>query len=257
MLRDTVLDQAYYEQLGERFRINQYGLSYTTMRDRALSPLRYEGVGITWVGTRYQFKPRAMVRRHFLVQSMVLTHEVSEQIITQTMLEFLYSRHAPLRLANDNIKLYAGGFASILVNLKAMPGNTNNVLSHELALTLGPSGMVQLPLRLFGLDMVLSDELQFPLLTLLGNTPYAWSLPTAFEEGGKARDWLSIGTWGAYFRVTNQVSLDILKSIRRRGRTVKKVPYRVGYRWEFVSVAEPNLYQSGVHTVSIARIIGL
>ena len=257
MLRDTVLDEAYYEQQGERFRINQFGLSYTLMRDRALTPLRYEGGGITWIRTRYKFKPRALVRRHFLVSSIALVHEQTDQAIAQTTLEFLPARHAPIRLANERIKLYAGGFLGGLANIKAHPGNVNNVLSYELALLLGPSGVVQAPIRIFGQDLVLSNELQFPILALLANTPYAWPLPTAFEEEGKVGDALTVGSWNKYFRVTNQVSLDVLYPVRRRGHIVKKVPYRVAYRWEFVSVAGPNLYQSGTHTLSIARIIAL
>lgn len=255
MLQDTVLDPAYYENLGERFRVSQLGISYVTMRDRALSPLRYQGAGFTWTGNRYNFKPQVMIHRYLQFGSTTLTNQATEQLISQISSEFMYARHAPLRLLSNVGKFYLGGFTGIMANVKLLPSNINNVLGHELALTVGPSVTVQLPLRVFRYDILLSDQLQLPILSLLGNTPYAWSIPATFEEGGKVGDWFSVGSWGTYLRINNQVNLDVLVPVRRRKKIVKKVPYRIGYRWDFISVAAPNLYQSGTHTLSIARII--
>ncbi len=95
MLRDTIVDPAYYQQRGERFKMNQLGVSLTLMRDQALTPLRYQGGGITWLRTNYRFGPRVMTRRHFLVSSQLLSNRQTERTIAQTTLEFLPAWHWP------------------------------------------------------------------------------------------------------------------------------------------------------------------
>ena len=255
MLRDTIVDPEYYRQWGESFTVNQVGLSYVLLRDRALSPLRYEGGGIGWIRNRYRFKPQAMIRHQSVVSSLALANEQTERVLGQISLEYSLARHAPLRLRYDNVRLYVGGFAGGVANIKTLAENTNNVFSYELALLLGPSAVGRVPIRLLGREMVLTNELHFPIISLLANTPYAWPTPTVFEEEGKLGDALTVGSWGTFFRMTNQLSLDFHYNKRRRGRIVRKIPYRVAYRWEFVSVANANLYQTGAHTISVARII--
>lgn len=257
MLRDTIIDPDYYAQRGDWFRVRPWGLAVSTMRDRALSPLLYAGTGVAWGNNTYKFKPRTFVHRQWQFNSLSYTNLQSESLLAQLGIEYQHALHYPIALDNENVKLYAGGFAGGLFNLKVHPENVNNVLSYELAVLLGPSVVVQFPLTVFGKQFVLSDELRFPLMSLLGNTPYAWPLPAAFEEGGTVGDAFTVGSWGKFFRVSNQVNVDFHRNVRRRRKVVKRLAYRVGYRWELVSVAKPNLYQSGTHTISIARIIAL
>ena len=257
MLRDTVIDADYYQQRGDWFKINQWGLAVSLMRDEALSPLRYSGLGLFLNNHKYRFKPRVFVHQQWQIYSTSFTNSQSESVLSQTSVEFNHARHKPLSLANENFRAYVGGFVSGLLNLKIHPENVNNVLSYELAALVGPSAMVQFPVTVFGKRFVLSDELQLPLISLLGNTPYAWPLPTAFDEEGELGDAFTVGSWGKLFRLTNQLNVDFHRRVRRRKRVVKRVAYRFSYRWEFVSVAEPNLYQSGTHSLSIARIIAL
>ena len=257
MLRDTIVDAEYYQQRGDWFKINQWGVAVSTMRDEALSPLQYSGFGLSWNTNKYKFKPQAFVRQQWQFYSMSYTNLQSESVLSLSSMEFAYARHHPLARANPNRKVYLGGFVSGLLNLKVHPENVNNVLSYELAASLGPSGMVQVPISVFGKRFILSDELQFPLISLLGNTPYAWPIPTSFDEEGSLSDAFTVGSWGKLFKVTNQLNVDFHRRVKRQRKVVKRVAYRVAYRWEFVSVARPNLYQSGTHTLSIARIIAL
>ena len=241
MLRDTILDAQYFKEQGDWFKVKQWGLSLSTMRDEALSPLLYGGLGFFWTSHTYKFKPKVMVHPQWGINSMSFTNAQSESLLSQTTFEYVHARHQPIALANENVKLYVGGYASGLFNLKLHPENVNNVLSYELVASVGPSGMVQFPLTLFGKHLVLSDELRFPLLSLLGNTPYAWPLPTTFDEEGPLGDAFAVGSWGRLFRLTNAVNVDFHRRVRRRKKTVKRVAYRLSYRWEFVSVAQPNL----------------
>ena len=256
MLRDTVTNPQYYEQRGDWFKVRPWGLSVGTLRDRALSPLLYAGFGLSYSINTYKFKPRTLVHRQWQFSSLTYTNLQTESVVAQLGIEYQHALHYPIAVANENVKLYAGGFVGGLFNTKAHAENVNNVLSYELAVLVGPSGMVQFPLTVFGKRFVLSDELRFPLMSLLGNTPYAWPLPTAFEEEGKLGDAFTVGSWGKLFRVSNQVNVDFHRNIKRGGWVVKRVACRVSYRWELVSVAQPNLFQSGTHTVSFARIIG-
>ena len=257
MLRDTIVDADYYEQRGDWFKVNQWGLSLSLMRDEALSPLRYSGFGLFLNNNKYKFKPRVFVHQQWQFYSLSFTNSQSESLLSQSSVEFVHARHQPIKSSNESLKLYVGGHVSGLLNLKLHPENVNNVLSYELAATLGPSGMVQLPITVFGRRFILSDEVQFPLISLLGNTPYAWPLPTSFDEEGTLGDAFTVGSWGKLFRVTNQLNIDFHRRVRRRKQVVKRVAYRFSYRWQFVSVAQPNLYQSGTHSLSLARIIAL
>lgn len=258
MLQDTVTDPQYYEQRGDWFKVRTIGLSASTMRDQALSPLLYFGGGISQsLVNNYKFKPRTFVHAQSQFNLLVYLNPQADNDsqIQQTGFEYQRALHYPIALSNDDIKLYVGGFAGGLFNVRIHSGNVNNILSYELAAQLGPAGMVQFPLTVFGKQFVVSDELRFPLVSLLANTPYAWPLPTAFEEGGRVGDALTVGLWNKLFRLSNQVNVDFHRNKRRRGRVIKRQAYRVGYRWEFVSVAQPNLYQAGTHTLSFARII--
>lgn len=257
MLHDTITDPDYFKQRGDWFRVRPWGLAVSTMRDKALSPLLYTGSGVSWGINTYKFKPRTFVHRRWQFNSLSFTNLRSESVLAQLGVEYQHALHYPIALSNEKVKLYAGGFVGGLFNMKVHPENVNNVLSYELAVLLGPSGMVQFPVTVFGKRFVLSDELRFPIISLLGNTPYAWSVPTAFEEEGKLSDAFTVGSWGKLFRVTNQVNVDFHRNMRRRRKVVKRIAYRIAYRWELVSVAQPNLYQSGTHTLSIARIIAL
>ena len=257
MLHDTIIDPGYYEQRGDWFKINQWGLAVNQMRDEALSPLLYSGLGLFWNNHKYKFKPRVFVHQQWQTYSLSFANSESESILSQLSAEFVHARHLPISLSNERIKLYTGGFISGLLNIKAHPENVNNVVSYELAALVGPSGMIQAPLTVFGKRFVLSNELQFPLISLLGNTPYAWPIPTAFEEEGTLSDAFVVGSWGKLFRLTNRFNVDFHRRVRRRGREVKRLAYRFSYRWEFVSVPQPNPYQSGTHSISIARIIPL
>lgn len=257
MLRDTITDPLYYAQRGDWFRVRPWGLAISSMRDRALSPLLYTGSGLSWSINTYKFKPRTFVHRQWQFNSLSFTNAQSESLLGQFGIEYQHALHYPIGVKNKNVKLYAGGFVGGLFNAKAHPENVNNVFSYELAVLLGPSAMAQFPLTVFGKQFVLSDELRFPLMSLLGNTPYAWPIPTTFEEEGTIGDAFTVGSWGKLFRVSNQVNVDFHRGIKRQGMVVKRIAYRISYRWEFVSVAQPNLYQSGTHTLSFARIIAL
>lgn len=257
MLRDTVIDTEYYEERGDWFEVSQWGLSLSSMRDKALSPLLYGGFGLFWINHAYKFKPSVMVHTQWGVNSVSFTNAQSESLLSQTSFEYVHARHQPIVLANEHMKLYAGGYVSGLLNLKLHPENVNNVLSYELAASVGPSAMVQFPFKVFGKHFVVSEELRFPLVSLLGNTPYAWPLPTAFDEEGSLGDAFAVGSWGKLFRLTNEVNVDFHRRVRRRKRVVKRVAYRLSYRWELVSIARPNLYQAGLHSLSLARIIAL
>ena len=255
MLRDTIVDPEYFQERGDWFKINQWGLAFSVMRDEALSPLRYNGFGLFWNNNKYKFKPRVFVRQQWQFYSMSFTNLQSESLLSLSSAEFAHARHLPVAAANEHLKAYVGGFVSGLINIKVHPENVNNVLSYEVAAMLGPSGMVQLPVSIFGKRFVLSDELHFPLISLLGNTPYAWPIPTSFDEEGTLGDAFTVGSWGKLLRVTNQFNVDYLRRVRHRKKVVKRVAYRFSYRWEFVSVARPNLYQSGTHVFSVARIL--
>ena len=255
MLRDTVVDAQYFKEQGDWFNVKQWGLSVSSMRDRALSPLLYGGFGLFWTNHSYKFKPSVMVHTQWGVSSISFTNVQSERLLSQTTFEYVHARHQPIALANNRTKLYIGGYGSGLFNLKIHPENVNNVLSYEFAASVGPSGMVQFPVKVFGKHFVLSEELRFPLISLLGNTPYAWPVPTTFDEEGSLGDAFTVGSWGKLFRVTNEVNVDFHRRVRRRKRVVKRVAYRVSYRWDFVSIAQPNVYQAGMHSLSLARII--
>ena len=255
MLHDTIVDADYYRQRGDWFKINSWGLAFSLMRDEALSPLRYAGFGLFWNTNQYKFKPRVFVHQQWQFYSLSFTNLQSESVLSQTGIEFIHARHLPIALANEHLKVYVGGFVSGLFNIRIHPENVNNVLSYELTASLGPSGLVQWPVTLFGKRFILSDEVHFPLISLLGNTPYAWPLPTSFEEEGSLGDAFTVGSWGKRFRVTNQFNVDFHRRVRHRKKVVKRVAYRFSYRWDFESVAQPNLYQSGTHSFSLARII--
>lgn len=257
MLRDTVVYPEHYEQRGDWFKVRQWGLTAGVMRDRALSPLRYDGFGLLLNNHQYRFKPRTFVHQQWLFSSTSFARTESDNLLSQISAEFIHARHRPIPLANTKTQLYVGGFVSGLFNLRTNINNVNNVVSYELAASVGPSAMVQFPALVFGKRWVISNELHFPLISLLGNTPYAWPLPTTFDEGGRLGDAFTVGSWGKLLRVTNQLNVDFHRRIRRRRRVVKRVAYRVSYRWEFTSVAEPNLYQSGTHSLSLSRIIAL
>lgn len=265
ILEDTIIAPNLYERF-PRYRLSQIGLSINTLRDEALSPLRYQGSGFAGAIQYWKYKGDQRPASQRLVQNTLnygvssYTNSANDNAIAALAFSYQHAPLYPIALQHEdtrrgNVRLYVGGFARSLLNIKTLPTNVNNAVSYELITSLGASGLFQYAFTLFHEPVILSEQLSFPLLSLALRPQYAWPAPTVVEEGGSLISDLQFGSWNRHFGITNQISLNFYTNKKRKRRVMKKVSHQLSYTWNFYTMRHPVLLQNASHTITYSRVL--
>lgn len=255
MLEDTVVAPDL-QRLYSRYKLTHWGLSVNTLRDHALSPLLYQGVGVQWMLQYWKYKNnQVLVQNTSIVNSATYANQANDHVISSSGLGYQHIRLYPVGLRHPKMQLYVGGFLHPFLNIKLLPGNINNAVSYDFLISLGTGGLWQYQFTMFGREFILSDQLSLPLLALILRPPFAWPAPTAVEEGGSLLADLQLGSWNRYFSVTNQVYLNFHTNRKRKGQVVKKVSQQLSYTWNYYTIPKANRLQTAAHTITYSRVL--
>lgn len=265
MLKDTIVAPDLYENF-PRYRLSQTGISINTLRDEALSPLRYQGIGLVGIIQYWKYKGdqrpasrrpafRRLVQNTLNFNASSYTNAVNDNVIASFVFSYQHASLYPIGLQQKSMRLYVGGLVKPLLNIKTLPTNVNNAISYELITSLGASGLFQYTFELFHKPFILSEQLSFPLLSLGLRPQYAWPSPTAVEEEGSLISDLQLGSWNRYFGITNQISLNFYTNKKIKRRVVKKVSHQLSYAWNFYAMRHPVLLQNASHTITYSRVL--
>lgn len=255
MLEDTVVSPDL-QRLYPRYKLTHWGLSISTIRDQALSPLLYQGAGFQWMLQYWKYKNgQVLVQNTSTANSATYTNQANDNVISLFGYGYQHMRLYPLALRHPQMQLYVGGFLHPFFNVKLLPGNINNVVSYDFLGSLGASSLLQYQFTLFRRKFILSDQLSLPLLALILRPPFAWPVPTAVEEEGRLLADLQLGSWNRYFGLTNQVYLNFYTNKKRKGQVVKKVSQQLSYTWNYYTIPKANPLQTATHSITYSRVL--
>ncbi len=256
-VRPPALEDIRYDTINRsRYRIRGTAIGALTLKDQFLSPLKYSGMYLSMDRTAYRQLPGKLRKTRLITHSTGLSNGLNDNSLLQTGFEYNYAWFFPVGRVNaGKTSFYAGAMATGLFNLKIHLGNVNNVLSYDVAVSLGPVGMAQRRFRLFRRTFMLTEELSLPVVSVMARPPYAWPLPYFSEEGGRFTDALQVGSWNRFMRIQNQVSLDFYLKQKKRRKLVGLNAYRLTYQWNYQQMNRPNKLQTGMHSLFLGRII--
>ena len=254
-LQDVVIDSASYVPV---HRYQAIGLSYWASRDEALSPLSFDGPGLSFSSAGWRYGESWLWQSTFTARGSLLTNKPASSVLSEGAFNYTLAALKAIPLQQENRwSFWLGPEAGMLLHLRMHSRNTNNIAAYDWATHLGVSGLVSFKFELWGRPFVLSNQLQLPLFFVYARPPYAWGIPPGLyeEEEGAWREAFDFGTLNHVFSVGNQLSLDFHLGKRRNGKRVKFRAYRLSYSWNYFQVNTINVVQTGGHRLSLSRAL--
>lgn len=234
------------------------GISYKSTKDRALSPLLFQGPGLAFSTTSWKYNNQWLWQSAFDAQGHLLQNAPGSSLLTSAGLNYQLAALRELKeLQQGKWRFWAGPEARMLLNLRMHSNNVNNIASYDWATVLGVSGMLSKEFTLWKRSFAVSNQLQLPLFYLYARPPYAWGIPPpVFEEQeGAWKEAFQFGTLNTILLVKNQLNLDFYLRKKKKGKLLKYTAYRIAYAWNYFQVSSGNPLQSGGHDLMFSRVI--
>jgi hypothetical protein len=254
-LQDVVVDSAAYLPVQH---YQAAGPSYRSTRDQALSPLLFQGPGVTFSNTSWKYKSQWLWQSSFGAEGHLLRNVPGSSLLSSMGLGYQLTALRELKeLQQDNWRFWLGPEASMFGNLRMHSNNTNNIASYDWATTLGVSGMVSKKFSFWKRTFAISNQLKLPLLYLYARPPFAWGIPPAIyeEQEGAWKEAFQFGTLNDIISIKNQLNLDFYLRRKKKGKLLKYTAYRLAYSWSYFQVSTRNPLQTGGHELTLSRII--
>lgn len=254
-LSDIIVDTAFYIPV-QRYRA--IGVSYRTTRDRALSPLLFQGYGSSYSAYSWRIKKQWLWESVFTTQLHILENKPNSSVLTEIGYSYeLAALREITHLQKGQWRFWLGPEIRMLLNTRIHSRNTNNVAAYDFATSLGVTGMLSKPFSLWGRSFAFSNQFKLPLAFLYARPAYAWGLPPAIyeEQKGSWKDAFQLGTLNNIMFISNQMNLDFYLRKRKKGKVQQYKAYRISYSWDFFQVNTRNSIQTGGHLLSFSRVI--
>ncbi len=254
-LQDVVVDTAAYLPVQHYQAI---GFSYRSTRDEALSPLLFQGPGITYSYSSWKFNRHWLWQSSFAAEGQLLQNTPGSSLLSSMGLSYQLTALRELKeLLRANWCFWIGPEAGMFGNLRMHSNNTNNIASYDWATTLGLSGMVSKKFSLWKHAFFVSNQLKVPLLYLYARPPFAWGIPPALyeEQDGAWKEAFRLGTLNNVVFVENQLNLDFRLRRKKKGKLLKYTAYRLAYSWKYFQVNTRNPLHTGGHALTLSRIV--
>ncbi len=254
-LRNVIVDSSSYVPV-DKYRA--LGVSYTTTRDEALSPLVFQGPGVTFSASSWKYNRNWLLQPAFTGRLHLLKNASGSSVYNEAAFKYQYTAlRELLSLQHGNWRFWAGPEAGMLLNMRLHSRNTNNIASYDWAGFLGASAMVSNRFSLWGRTFAVSNQLHIPLFFLYARPPFAWAVPPAiFEEAeGAWKEVFQVGTLNNIMSLSNQVNLDFYLRKRKKGKLVQYRAFRLTYNWNYFAVGTGNPLKTGGHALSFSRVI--
>jgi hypothetical protein len=242
-----------------RYRVISAGFSLPLLRDQAISPLRYTGLGLLVTINSWKVKPEVLKQSFAKAGFAYLANSANSNSLTFFHAEYDYTYFRKIKTyREDRLRIFAGGGADAFVNLKLLSLNVNNQLGYDFAASLKVSGLMQYDFRLFKRKFLLTEQLSIPFVSVLSRPPFSWPAPyDAYEEGGKWTSAIKVASFGNYFRLQNRLSLDWFPSERRLRKARHHISsnWRLTYEWDYMQISRPNETKTAIPALLIGRVM--
>ena len=227
------------------------GLSIQNMYDEGISYVRYKGTGIApSIGL---IKSSEKKYCQFLLQPTFnkLTTERSNELrpmdvrTTRFVLDYQYL--VRVKAWNEKLKLFAGGNASLLFNLKRAEQLDNSQLIYDYALSIGPAAKLDKTVKWNKRECVAAFGLSLPLLSHIARPYYLNRIEFIDPKNDFLGDLFSnssVVSVNKNFRITSGLSFTY--------PLFNKNELKLGYTWDFYKMTTINSVYAAEHLISIA-----
>jgi len=227
------------------------GLSIQNMYDEGISYVRYKGTGIApSIGL---IKSTEKKYCQFLLQPTFnkLTTDRSNELrpmevrTTRFVLDYQYL--VKVKEWNEKLKLYAGGNASLLFNLKRAEQLDNSQLVYDYALSIGPAAKLDKTVKWNKRNCVAAFGLSLPLLSHIARPYYLNRIEFIDPQNDFLGDLFSnssIVTVNKNFRITSGLSFTY--------PLFNKNELKLGYSWDFYKMTTINSVYAAEHLITIS-----
>ena len=227
------------------------GLSIQNMYDEGISYVRYKGTGIApSIGL---IKSSEKKYCQFLLQPTFnkLTTERSNELrpmdvrTTRFVLDYQYL--VRVKEWNEKLKLFAGGNASLLFNLKRAEQLDNSQLIYDYALSIGPAAKLDKTVKWNKRECVAAFGLSLPLISHIARPYYLNRIEFIDPKNDFLGDLFSnssVVSVNKNFRITSGLSFTY--------PLFNKNELKLGYTWDFYKMTTINSVYAAEHLISIA-----
>ena len=254
-LKDVIIDTNSYIPV---YKYRNIGLSYSTTRDLALSPLVFQGPGASFTATSWKYKNEWLWQTDFDSRIHILKNEPGLSVMNEVSFSYQLSGLQEItKWQKGNWRFWLGPEARMLLNTRLHSRNTNNVASYDWATSLGAAAMVSTQFNLFNRTFAVSNQFQLPLAFVYARPPYAWGIPPAvFEkQEGAWKEAFKFGTLNDIILLSNKLNLDFYLKKRKNKKVIQYRAYRASYSWNYFQITTLNKIQTGGHQISLSRVI--
>ena len=232
------------------------GWSFPTVLDEATSPLRYRGHTFLLSSSLDFFKERHLEQFHFLGWMGTVRPAASPGLTGSAMTylrgEFRWTNQYRLTTAADATwRAYLGwGFLTMgSYRLHNLYSNNDEVFEYFNSASL--EATVRYPFRLWQRRFEVRAGLSLPVLSVTVYPLYNRGRPEAFlevQESNFEAGWRSLRlvSWGSYFRLSSQFSLDYYL---RNGNGL-----RLSYYWDYFHFAKERPVRSGLQGLFVSTL---
>jgi hypothetical protein len=227
------------------------GLSIQNMYDEGISYVRYKGTGIApSIGL---IKSTEKKYCQFLLQPTFnkLTTDRSNELrpmeVRTTRLVLDYQYLVRVKEWKEKLKLYAGGNASLLFNLKRAEQLDNSQLVYDYALSIGPAAKLDKTVKWNKRECVAAIGLSVPLLSHIARPYYLNRIEFIDPKNDFLGDLFSnssVVTVNKNFRITSGLSFTY--------PLFNKNELKLGYTWDFYKMTTINSVYAVEHLISIS-----
>lgn len=233
----------------QRYWLLGFGISGQSMYDEAASFVRYNGSGIgpslgliKTSEKRYrQFKLEPTFNK--LTTNRGNGLRPMEVKTTRFVLDYQYL--LKVKQWNEKLKLYAGGDASFLFNLKRAEQLDNSQLFYDYALSIGPAAKLDKDFTWRKRNCTLSYNLGIPLISQIARPYYLNRIEFIDPKNNFVGDLFknsSIVSVNKLIRVTSEVSLTY--------PLFNHNALQISYRWDFYKMKTINAVYAAEHLIS-------
>ena len=227
------------------------GLSIQNMYDEGISYVRYKGTGIApsigLIKTTKKKYCQFLLQPTFNKLTTDRSNELRPMAVRTTRFVLDYQYLVKIKEWNEKLKLFAGGNALLLFNLKRAEQLDNSQLIYDYALSIGPAAKLDKTVKWNKRVCVAAIGLSVPLISHIARPYYLNRIEFIDPKNDFLGDLFSnssIVTVNKNFRITSGLSFTY--------PLFNKNELKLGYTWDFYKMTTINSVYAAEHLITIS-----
>jgi len=239
------------KKTGNRYWLLGVGLSIQNMYDEGISYVRYKGTGIApsigLIKSAEKKYCQFSLQPTFNKLTTDRSNELRPMAVRTTRFVLDYQYLVKVKEWDEKLKLFAGGNASLLFNLKTAEQLDNSQLVYDYALSIGPAAKLDKTVKWNKRECVAAIGLSLPLISHIARPYYLNRIEFIDPKNDFIGDLFSnsrVVSVNKNFRIISGLSLTY--------PLFNKNELKLGYTWDFYKMTTINSVYAAEHLISIS-----